>query len=441
MHSQEHCPPAEPRRGARRTAAAPTILLACVAALASLPAHGAGSFRLSSCTSCAQSGPGAVAGNPQGAFMTAWTNATPSSPAVAARFFKPDGTPRGADIELGTGSALLPGDAAVAAEASGFFVAAWSRKDGSNSEVLVQRYRRTTAPLGVPLTVSLDEPGSIKLDFAPAVAFLADGTFLVAWQRFGPPIGTAAKTPVEVMTRRFSFRTGRAFGPPSKVSDGLVDVAEHVALCATRTGAVAAAWTSLDRIVPFLPSLHGAVFRRLTPGGQPFGSETPLAAPTSMIGGVALACSATSFTAAWRTDQIPGGPGIVVRRVATNGAMGTTLPVSEDAVAVSAPSAFEDARGNTVVTWIAEGDNFASLLARRIEAGGALGSGFVAATLENSSTSLRGPSVSAIGRAGDFVLVWTSDDALYGQRFSASGATLRAHTLAAEVDPPAADER
>jgi hypothetical protein len=440
MHLQKHCPPAEPRTGAQRTAAAPILILAILAGLASLPAHAAGSFPLSSCSGCAQNGPGAVAGNPQGAFMAAWTNSPSSPQPVAARFFKPDGTPRGADLLLSAAAPLAPGDAAVAAEGTGFFAAAWSRKDGLNSEIIVQRYRRTTAPLGGPITVSVDEPGSVKPDFSPAVAFLADGSLLVAWQRYGLPVGGSPASSIEVMARRINFRNGRAFGPPSKVSSGLVDEG-RVALCANKTGAVAAAWTSLDRIVPFLPSLRGAVFRRLTPSGQPFGSEVPLAAPTSTIGGVALACSASSFTAAWRSDQSPAqGRGIVIRRIATNGALGAPSLVSPNANAVSAPSAFEDARGNSLVTWVTDDGSTARVLFRRVEASGDLGSAVVASTVTRSAATLRAPAVSAIGRAGDFVLVWTGDAALYGRRFSASGTPLATRATAADLEPDTIDQ-
>jgi hypothetical protein len=304
----------------------------------------------------------------------------------------------------------------------------------------VQRFKRTTAPLGGPIQVSLDEPGTVRVDFAPAVAFLADGSVLVAWERFGPQIGSSPVRPVRVMARRFKFRNGRPFGPPQTISDSLVEDG-RVALCATRGGAIGAAWTSLDRVVPFLPSLHGAVFRRLTPNGQPFGSEVPLAAPSATVGGVALACSAASFTAVWRSDQQPAnGQGIVARRIAVNGALGDTLSISEAADRVSPPAAFEDARGNTVVAWADDDGARAQVVFRRLDDSGALGATTPASVLPLAG-SLQPPAVGGIGRAGDFVVVWSGSEGLLGRRFSAAGVPLAARAPAADLDAASTDER
>jgi hypothetical protein len=48
--------------------------------------------------------------------------------------------------------------------------------------------------------------------------------------------------------------------------------------------------------------------------------------------------------------------------------------------------------------------------------------------------------VSALGRAGDFVLAWTGDGALFGRRFSAGGSPLAARALAADLEPEVNDE-
>lgn len=418
--------PSAPARAQRPVLALVVVLLAASAAGSSAISAQPAPFPLSSCTDCLQ-GSGAVAGNPQGAFLAAWTGQSGEfRSAVPGRFFLPTGAPRSADFVLSSSPTLASGDVAVAAEDTGFFAAAWSKKIGLNSEIFVQRFRRTTAPLGAPIQVSIDEPGTVRLDGAPALAYLPDQSFVVVWARYGPAYGGPGSQP-EVMARRFNGR-GRALAPPTRISDGLVDFG-HVAVCADRQGNLVAGWTSVDGNFPFQASKKGVTLRRLTPNVQPLGSEIVAAAPTATLASVALACGAGGFTAVWQTDQAPAsGHGVVARRYSSAGVpLASAFAVSAAGPsAISAPAASEDAAGNVVVTWEERDAPIVQVFFRNIDASGmSMGAQTVVDTLAPSRGALPAPAISQLGRGGDFVVVWLAGtDGLLGRRYSAAGSPL-----------------
>lgn len=419
-----------PARAQRPVLALVAVLLAGSASRPPAVVAQSTPFPLSSCSDCAQ-GSGAVAGNPQGAFLAAWTGESGEFPAaVPARFFLPTGAPRAADFLLSTAPAQANGDVAVAAEDSGFFSAAWSRQIGANSEIFVQRFRRTTAPLGAAIQVSLDEPGTVKLDGAPALAYLPDQSFVVVWARYGPAYGGSGGSQPEVMARRYNAR-GRALSPPTRISDGLVDFG-HVAVCADRQGALVAGWTSVDGFFPFQANKKGVTLRRLTPNVQPLGAEIVAAAATAAKANLALACGTSGFTAVWQTDQAPAsGAGIVARRYGASGLpSGNPFVVSAPGPSgVSAPAASADAAGNVVVSWVERGASVAQVFFRGIAATDANGTSLepqtFVDTLAQSSGGLVAPAISHLGRGGDFVVVWLAGaDGLLGRRYSAAGLPL-----------------
>lgn len=414
------------RRRRSNLARAWTFVALCGLALA--PADAAPPFALSSCDTCDQNGAGAIAANPQGAFATAWTGSLADAPhGAATRFFRPGGTPQTADVALSNASAFADGDTAVAANANGLFASAWSRKDGLNSEIFVQRFARSRAKLGAPLPVSVDGPGALKIDFAPTLTFLPDRSFVVVWERYGPAFQGGESTPVEVMARRFRWIDGKPFGPPEKVNAGLVDTG-HAALCAMGPTQIAVAWTTLDRVAPFQSSRHGVALRRLTPNGQALGAEVVVAPPAASQGGVALACSAAGLTAVWRTDQPPASErAIVGRRVGWNGAvLGDAFLISRADVAhLSAPAAAEDVAGTTFVSWT-EADGVGSHVAlRSVSATGGTSPIRAVANGTGQSGLLLAPAIGRPSDAGELVVVWTEDGNLLGRRFSSALAPLR----------------
>ncbi len=424
----------------QRAARAPLVSLfaavCCAAAAMPQPAALAAPFAVSSCTDCTQRGAPAAAGSPQGQVLTAWTGGTSGpSHGVAARFFLANGAPRGVDVALSTAAPLSNGDVAVTSERSGFFLAAWSAKAGLNGEIFVQRFRRTLDPIGTPIQVSLDDPSTVRLDFAPTVAYLPDGTFVVLWERYGPAFGDSQATLPEVMSRRFRFRDGRPLTPPQVVSTGLIQ-AGHAALCMTRTGALAAAWNSVDGNPPFQQNRKGVILQRLTPGAQPLGSPITVVAPATTTDGVALACGSPVFTVLWRTDQSPAnGVGIVAQRISTAGiALGSPFAVSgTDNARVSAPAASEDVNGNVVAVWSEGTASEAQISTRTIAATtGELGPIATVTSLPGSTGVLPAPAVAHYGRAGSYLLVWSpGNGGPLGQRFAAGGSPLSAAAVSA----------
>ena len=159
---------------------------------------------LGTCSDCRQQAP-AVAGTPSGAFVAVWEGGSAvDSRGLLARFFTTRGNPRGAERLVNRSLPPEQYDAAVAADPRNNYVVAWSEVASGDSDILVQRFKSTGAPIGSEIRVSVDNPADPEpaADYAPAVAATADGGFVVAWIRFVPPGASSPGTDPEVLVRR-----------------------------------------------------------------------------------------------------------------------------------------------------------------------------------------------------------------------------------------------
>ena len=142
-------------------------------------------FAVNSHTASRQHTP-AVAADADGDFIIAWTSdgQDGSESGVYARRFGADGTPRGGEFRVNTHTANLQRYPAVAADARGGFVVAWQSfaQDGSNEGIYAQRYDADGLPRGGEFAVNALTSGAQTY---PVVSMSEGGAFVVAWMSDG----------------------------------------------------------------------------------------------------------------------------------------------------------------------------------------------------------------------------------------------------------------
>lgn len=142
-------------------------------------------FRINSRTALDQSQFEAVL-SPAGEMLVAWQEATNnmSTSEIYARRFASDGTPVGDDFLVNTTTAQLQVDPAVAWQADGAFVITWTSysQDGSGAGVFGQRFDAGGARIGGEFRVNNFTTGS---QHRPAMASDAAGRFVVVWESIG----------------------------------------------------------------------------------------------------------------------------------------------------------------------------------------------------------------------------------------------------------------
>lgn len=377
---------------------------------------------LGTCSTCRQQAP-AVAGTPSGAFVAVWEGGSAAdSRGLLARFFTTKGKPRGSERLVNRSLPPEQYDAAVAADSRNDYVVAWSEVERGDSDVLVQRFKSTGAPVGAEIRVSVDDPAAPEpaADYAPAVAAMADGGFFVAWIRFVPPGATSPATDPEVMVRRFD-KTGKPLGAQARISAGVVKgTAPDV--CVLTSGGAAVVWTSLDERRPFEPSLEGISLRRLAPSGSPAAPEQIVLEPEADGAAAAVSCGrGNTFVVAYGLD-LPGitdDADVFARRFTRMGrpAAGPALRVNTTTGGRQrSPAISHDQGNNFVVVWSSSTADGEEVVARRIGPNGTPLSNDVVA--HRATVATGSPDVAHPGRDNGFVVVWQEGvGEVMGRRF------------------------
>jgi len=414
-----------------------TVLFAafmlCLAPIAAgaVPAANGPAFKVSSCDTCKKRTPvvaGATTGATAGAFQVAWESTTPADPlGISARFFSKAGAPRSSDIQVNKINLPQQHDPAIAADAAGNSIVAWSEASGLNSDVMVQRYKASGVLNGAPILVNVDTPGAPvpALDFEPAVAMAADDSFVVAWIRSVPPGADSPAEDPAVWVRRFT-NTGLPVGPPVKLSAGLVR-SSRPHMCIDTTGRAVVAWTTVDSNQPFQPNKKGVSVRRVSTAGAPVGAELVVAPPLASDSSAAVGCGAGgTFVVVWSTDQAPAVDDldIVGQRFTTLARRnGPAFRINATTLGEQAlPALAMDVTGNFVVVWQSRlliGNTGDSILGRRFLASAtADGTDFVVyKRLTEIEQRPQTPDVASLGAAG-FVIVWSQGSSgLQAQRY------------------------
>ncbi len=154
----------------------------------------------------------AVACDAAGNFVVVWESyasggSDTSGRSVQARLVTADGTPVGSDFQVNTSTAYQQTSPAVAMNANGAFVVVWaSNHNGSDFDVMAQRYTAAGAKVGSELLVNSAYPAGDQLQ--PAVAMAGNGDFVVVWRSTG---GVGGDPNISIQGRRFKASNGTFF--------------------------------------------------------------------------------------------------------------------------------------------------------------------------------------------------------------------------------------
>ncbi len=402
-------------------------LLCASPALWAQPTKAGAQFKVNACANCTHTLP-ALAGASTGRFLTVWEGSHPTDPrGVLARFFEPNGAPKGGDV-LANAGAVPPEqyDPAAAVDPKGEYVVVWSSYAVSNDgDIVAQRYRANGQRLGNPIAVNVDSPALPVPtdDFSPAVAKSADGGFVVVWLSLLPPSASRPGSPPDVLARRFNA-AGAPLGPQIKLSTGLVS-GDRPDVCVDGLGRSIVSWTSVDKFEPFEPSLRGVTVRRLNPAGALLGRPIIVAPPIAQAAPSSVACTGNLFVVVWNSELAPGGDrnDILGRRYTPAGrpAAGGIFRVNS-AVAGDQrlPAVSASPTGHFVAVWTSKVDDVVQVIGRRFGPNGApLGPDFVIDPSLADRSRPAEPEITHIGKTGNFVVVWREGAAaLLGQRYT-----------------------
>ncbi|MEM9850812.1 MAG: hypothetical protein AAF761_02315, partial [Pseudomonadota bacterium] len=159
---------------------------------------------------------------------------------IAARIFDADGTPATGGSIVNATTAGAQTAPAVAALNTGRSAIVWGAEgvDGSSSAVVLRLFDATGAPEGAEITVNTTTAGAQS---APAVATLADGSLVVAWESTAP-----GSNDTDVHLQRLSA-DGAKIGAEVTVNSTTADRQRDPAIAALDTGGFVVVWESFDQ--------------------------------------------------------------------------------------------------------------------------------------------------------------------------------------------------
>jgi Ca2+-binding RTX toxin-like protein len=220
-----------------------------------------GEFRVNGTTPSTQEAP-AIAALEGGGFVVTWHgNGVLDSNGVFARRYDADGSALGDELRLNTVTANDQSLTAVAALDGGGFVAVWrsNLQDASGYGVYAQRIGADGQALGPEFRVNTTTSG---VQETPAVAALAEGGFVVAWQGSGALDGSG------VFAQRYGAN-GAALGAEFRVNTTTANVQAQPTIAALAAGGgFVIAWH--DSV---LDAGYGVYAQRYDVNGVPQGGE------------------------------------------------------------------------------------------------------------------------------------------------------------------------
>ena len=319
---------------------------------------------------------------------------------------------RGSEFQVNTYTTGWQSDPAVAVNADGDFVVAWTSKGGTGQadRVMARRFGPSGTPVGPEVAVNTNAYAS---QLHPAVTATHGGEFVVVWSG-----GNAAAGDGWGIFGRVINAYGNAVGPEFLVNQHTPGMQAEPAVSADAEGNVTVAWSG--DCGPW--DYDGVCARRLTPHGLPL---TPQIEVNTWIAGVQSRPAVTSsrdgeFLVLWQgspSDRVWGRM-FTAEGVPYAGPHALNSTPDE----YSRPVAATDGDGHHFVVSAADGADGSGTGIEGLR----LFSNFSTAAGEfrvNSYTAgaQSEPSVAEYG--GNFIVVWSSEgqdrsyDGVYGQRY------------------------
>ncbi len=324
----------------------------------------------------------------------------------------------------------------LATDASGNAVIVWASGGAAPFAIYAQRLDASGAKVGPEIQVNTN---TTPEQFEPAVAMAANGDFVVVWTsdvQDGDGYG--------VYCQRFNS-AGVAQGGEFRVNTTTASEQSGPVVAMDDTGNFVIAWTSYDAATGSDPDVH---FQRYNSAGVAQGGETRVNTNTSnyQIDPVIAMNGSGQFVVVWESKYQDGNEaGVYGQRFdAAGNTISTEFQVNTYTTGDQYnPSVAMDDSGAFVVAWDSNGQDGSAqgvYLQRFDAAGNKVGTEIRANTYTTGSQL---GSAVAFDPAGGFVVAWTSMNqdngtmGVYGQRFSAAGATLgtefRINTTSADI--------
>lgn len=267
-------------------------------------------FRVNQSIAGDQSHP-AVAIDAMGNFVVAWTSPQDGDQdGIVARRYDASGAPRTNEFFVNATTAGNQGDPVVASTLSGRFVIAWESdgQDGDGAGILARRFDADGSAVGDEIAINQNTSGAQS---NPALALAADGGFVVAWQSEGQDGDGEA-----VVARRFST-AGAAVADEVIVNATTVGDQSRPTVALGMSGDYVVAWTSQDQD----GDGAGVVAQAFTPDGIPTGGEFGVNTATAadqQYPSIAFDADG-DFVVAWHSAEQDGdGLGVFAQRYRQN---------------------------------------------------------------------------------------------------------------------------
>jgi hypothetical protein len=354
-----------------------------------------------------------IARSPNGNLMGAWWGQTSPGTdkrgsSIQGRLVAADGTPLSGEFQVNSYTTGVQNNPAVAALADGSYVIAWDSlgspgNDQSLESVQAQRFASDASPQGAQFQVNTSTSGRQS---NPRVAALSDGGFLVIWGGGPGPAIYAQRYAADGSTLGAQFRISTlvAAGNPS------VAVAPN--------GELVVVWLGLAA-----PSVTGVVARRLAPDGTPMSPDFRVDDyPGDALQPASVAVSSGGdVTVAWASRGSPGTDqdvqSIQARRFQADGTpAGPQFQVNSYTTGIQERPTLIPAAGDSfVVVWDSQGsfgddDEFLSIQGQ-VFAGGGMPQG--PQFQVNSYTFGEQSMAAGVPTPGGFLVAWmttNSDD-------------------------------
>jgi hypothetical protein len=143
-----------------------------------------------------------------GRFVITWETETPG--ALTGRVFHSDGTPQGAEFQIGPSGAKY--DSTITALSDGRFVAAWSEGSDAN-RIHAQIYDANGGKAGDEIVVTAGQGA-----YESSISAAPDGDFVITWYRSPPGSGS-----YEVYAQKIRGDDGSTDGDPFRVNTIMAD--------------------------------------------------------------------------------------------------------------------------------------------------------------------------------------------------------------------------
>ena len=327
---------------ARRLPFALVLTLSSASAWGQLPLGP--EFQVNSYTTFHQYRP-AVASDPTGRFVIAWTSAGSQDghdPGIFARVHESSGT-SGPELLLNEYTFEAQDRPAIAFAGADRFVATWQSdgQDGNLTGVIARRFDAAGTPLGGDFQVNTFTTGN---QWRPSVAAAPDGRFVVAWTSVMQDGDYGG-----VFLRRYDA-SGNAAGPETQVNVYTTAAQESVRVAMTGDGGFVVAWTSEGQD----GSGAGVFARRFDASGAALAEEFQV--NTYTTGAQAAPALATDagggFIVVW-TEGDGSSSGVVGQRFdAAGNRDGAVFQVNVHTTGYQmTPAVAQASEGGFIVTW------------------------------------------------------------------------------------------